>query len=195
LSSPSETLKVLTATSFPLATPTRTSAKLPEVRSDPERPSSLGSRWDSGRCPTLPHNLLRTLKARRRSSGSNRAARSALISSDGIDEQEPKATRGKRTLSMISMKSFASSSGNARMFAHSSPNNKKAGNNSANSADPGLRVKRKCSSGDALFENPGPRVHQVVFSNRICKISLLFDMSFRAVCLGLASIMVGGVEE
>lgn len=56
---------------------------------------------------------------------------------------------------MISIKSLASCSDNARIFLRSSLDNNNDRNNSTNSSDPGLSDGRKCSPGGTLFENSG----------------------------------------
>jgi len=84
LSSISETLRVLTTTVFPLSAPIRTSVKPPKAQGSSETSSLPDTRYESGMCPSLPHNLLRTVKACLRSSDSNCAARNAFTPRENI---------------------------------------------------------------------------------------------------------------
>ena len=65
---------------------------------------------------------------------------------------------------MISMKSLASDSGNARTFVRSSFDDKHNRNDSANSTDLESSDERKCNLGEALVENTSPFGCQVVAS-------------------------------
>lgn len=56
-----------------------------------------------------------------------------------MNEEAPKNVREERTLSIISMKSLASSSDSAKMFVRSSFDDKNDRNNSRNSSDLGSR--------------------------------------------------------
>ena len=80
-------------------------------------------------------------------------------------ERVPNDIQEEHTLSMISMKSLASCSDNARIFAHSFFDDKHDRNDSANSSDLGSSDGRKRNVGDALFENADlPRCQMVASS-------------------------------
>ena len=65
---------------------------------------------------------------------------------------------------MISMKSLASGSDNARIFVRSSFDNKNDRNISANSGDFGSSGGSKCKPEGTSFENSGPRKCQTMDS-------------------------------
>jgi len=77
------------------------------------------------------------------------------------NEQKSGNFREKHTLSVISMKSLASSSANARVF-RPSLNDRTDRNDFANSSDSGSSCRRRCSLAGALFENSGSHRRQVV---------------------------------
>ena len=67
---------------------------------------------------------------------------------------------------MISTKSLASCSDNARIFMRSSLDDKHDRNNSANSSDLESSDGRECNTGDALLENTGSHRCQMVASSQ-----------------------------
>ena len=71
-----------------------------------------------------------------------------------INGRALKNFQGEHTLSMISMKTFASSSDNSKMVLRSS-SDKKDRNKSVNWSDFGLSDRRQCNPGGAVFEKPG----------------------------------------
>jgi len=77
-------------------------------------------------------------------------------------EQAPDEICEEGTLSMISMKSLASGSGNARIFVRSSFDNKNERNIPVNSADLGSSGGSKCNPEGILFENSGPHECQTM---------------------------------